>query len=64
MSTKRNVVLYLDNEIVTKSKELGFNLSKTFENHLKQLITHFHTMNLQKSSEIKEYPGSLGKTSV
>jgi len=38
MPTKGNVVLYLDKELVEKSKELGFNLSKTFENHLKQLI--------------------------
>ena len=32
MTTKGNVVLYLDKELVEKSKELGFNLSKTFEN--------------------------------
>ena len=38
MTTKGNVVLYLDKELVEKSKELGFNLSKTFENHLKHLI--------------------------
>ena len=41
MTTKGNVVLYLDKELVEKSKELGFNLSKTFENHLKHLITQF-----------------------
>jgi post-segregation antitoxin (ccd killing protein) len=41
MATKRNVVLYLDKELVEKSKSLGFNLSKTFENHLKHLITKF-----------------------
>jgi hypothetical protein len=45
MRNKRNVVLYLDIELVEKSKELGFNLSKTFENHLKHLITHFSTCN-------------------
>jgi hypothetical protein len=45
MSNKRNVVLYLDKELVEKSKELGFNLSKTFENHLKRLITQFSTCN-------------------
>jgi len=39
MRTKGNVVLYLEKELVEKSKELGFNLSKTFENHLKHLIT-------------------------
>ena len=39
MTTKGNVVLYLDKELVEKSKELGFNLSKTFENHLKQLMS-------------------------
>jgi post-segregation antitoxin (ccd killing protein) len=38
MTTKGNVVLYLGRELVEKSKELGFNLSKTFENHLKQLV--------------------------
>ncbi len=40
MTHKRNVVLYLDADLVKKSKELGFNLSKTFENHLKQLVNH------------------------
>jgi hypothetical protein len=39
MSNKRNVVLYLDEQLIEKSRELGFNLSRTFENHLKQLIT-------------------------
>ena len=45
MGNKGNVVLYLDKELVSKSKELGFNLSKTFENHLKQLMTQFSTVN-------------------
>jgi hypothetical protein len=45
MTTKGNVVLYLDKELVEKSKELGFNLSKTFENQLKNLITQFSTSN-------------------
>jgi hypothetical protein len=44
MSHKRNVVLYLDKELVEKTRELGFNLSKTVENHLKQLITQFSTV--------------------
>jgi len=39
LPNKGNVVLYLDKELVEKSKEMGFNLSKTFESHLKQLIT-------------------------
>jgi len=38
-------VLYLNKELVEKSKELGFNLSKTFENHLKQLMTQLSTGN-------------------
>ena len=42
---KGNVVLYLDKELVSKSKELGVNLSKTFENHLKQLILRNLTVN-------------------
>ena len=36
-------MLYLDKDLVEKSKELGFNLSKTFENHLKRLITQVST---------------------
>jgi len=43
MTTKGNVVLYLDKELVEKSKSLGFNLSKTFENQLKHLITQYST---------------------
>jgi post-segregation antitoxin (ccd killing protein) len=39
MSDKNNLVLIIDKELVEKSKELGFNLSKTFENHLKHPIT-------------------------
>ena len=38
-------MLYLDKDLVEKSKELGFNLSKTFENHLKRLMTQFSTGN-------------------
>jgi post-segregation antitoxin (ccd killing protein) len=45
LSNKRNLVLYLDKELVEKSRNLGFNLSKTFENHLKRLITQFSTCN-------------------
>ena len=45
LSNKRNVVLYLDKELVAKSREIGFNLSKTFENHLKQLLTQFSQIN-------------------
>jgi len=45
MGTKGNVVSYLDKELVEKSKELGFNLSKTFENQSKLLITQFSTVN-------------------
>ena len=45
MRNKHNLVLYIDKELVEKSKELGFNLSKTFENHLKHLITQFSTCN-------------------
>jgi hypothetical protein len=44
MNNKRNVVLYLDKELIEKTRELGFNLSKTFENHLKQLLTQFSTV--------------------
>lgn len=54
MANKGNVVLYLDKELVEKSKELGFNLSKTFENHLKHLITQFSTGNSVNNFESVE----------
>ncbi len=44
-SNKHNLVLYIDRELVEKSRNLGFNLSKTFENHLKHLINRFSTVN-------------------
>jgi len=50
MAQKRNVVLYLDSELVEKSKELGFNLSKTFENHLKRLVNHIDSVYAQNNS--------------
>jgi len=49
LSNKRNVVLYLDKELIEKSRELGFNLSKTFENHLKQLTMQFSSVNQAKN---------------
>jgi integrase len=51
MPNKRNVVLYLDKELVEKTRSLGFNLSKTFENHLKQLITQFSQCNQLNNPE-------------
>ena len=50
MNNKRNVVLYLDKELVEKTKELGFNLSKTFENTLKQLINTYSNVNSLNSN--------------
>ena len=51
MGNKRNVVLYLDRDLVAKSKSLGFNLSKTFENYLKHLTTQFSTCNSANNSD-------------
>jgi hypothetical protein len=45
LRNKHNLVLYIDRDLIEKSKELGFNLSKTFENHLKQLMAQFSTCN-------------------
>jgi len=70
MGTKGNLVLYLDKELVEKSKSLGFNLSKTFENHLKQLISqltnsqstqnHFQTQNRRNNMGLPGFePGSI-----
>ena len=54
MPTKGNVVLYLDKELVEKSKELGFNLSKTFENHLKQLLNGNSPISLQNNGVLED----------
>jgi post-segregation antitoxin (ccd killing protein) len=57
MSNKRNVVLYLDKDLVEKSKALGFNLSKTVENHLKHLTTQFSTRNSLNNSNLTSKKG-------
>jgi hypothetical protein len=49
LPNKHNLVLHIDKELVKNSRELGFNLSKTFENHLKCLITQFSTGNSANS---------------
>ena len=58
MSNKHNLVLYVDQELVEKSRNLGFNLSKTFENHLKHLITQFSQVNSSNNN------GNNGKEKV
>ena len=50
MGTKGNVA-YLDKELVAKSRELGFNLSKTFENNLRHLIIRFSPVNLENKTD-------------
>jgi hypothetical protein len=59
MTTKGNVVLYLDKELVEKSKELGFNLSKTFENHLKYLVNGYSPVSIQNNVNSSEYKSNL-----
>jgi hypothetical protein len=56
MPNKHNLVLYHDKELIEKSKALSFNLSKTFENHLKHLITQF-TINQNTQNH---YPAENG----
>jgi hypothetical protein len=51
LSNKHNLVLYIDKDLVEKSCEFGFNLSKTFENHLKQLLTQFSNVNSSNKIE-------------
>ena len=57
MSNKSNLVLYLDKETIRKSKDLGFNLSRTFENHLKHLITQF---SCNKTENTVDSKGAIG----
>jgi hypothetical protein len=63
LKNKKNVALYLDAELVEKTRELGFNLSKTYENHLKQLITSFHVVSSLNSCEKCGF-GSPGDTNA
>jgi post-segregation antitoxin (ccd killing protein) len=51
MSNKHNLVLYVDQELVEKTRNLGFNLSKTFENYLKHLLNQFSSVNLVNNHE-------------
>ena len=53
LSNKGNLVLYPDKDLVQKSKDLGFNLSKTFENHLKQLTTQFPRIKTENTIDSK-----------
>ena len=61
MGKKRNVVLYLDAELVRKTRELGFNLSRTCENHFKQLINQFSSVYSANNSENNVIVGSPGE---
>jgi hypothetical protein len=54
MSNKHNLVLYVDADLVQKTRDLGFNLSKTFENHLKHLLTQFSHANSSNTLENNE----------
>ena len=54
ISNKANLILYLDKDLIRESKELGFNLSRTFENHLKQLITQFSQLKTENIANSKE----------
>jgi hypothetical protein len=51
--------LYLDKELVEKSKELGFNLSKTFENQLKHLVNGYSPVSIQNNTNFSEYKSFL-----
>jgi hypothetical protein len=51
MSNKHNLVLYVDQELDEKTRDKGFNLSKTFENHLKQLLMQFSHINSSNNFE-------------
>jgi hypothetical protein len=59
IKNKENIVLYLDKESVEKSKKLGFNLSKTFENHLKHLINGYSPVSMQNNANSSKYKISL-----
>ena len=53
--------MYVDSELVKKTREYGFNLSKTFENYMKQLLTHYSAYNTDNNSETTVMLGSPGE---
>ena len=60
MTNKGNVELYRDKELVKKSKGLGINLSKTFENHLKYLINGYSPVSIQNNGNLNKNKKLLG----
>ena len=62
---KKNVVIYLDPEVVKEAKELGLNISKICENALKEAVRRLkgeysqNNLNSQKSDDCEsvETPG-------
>jgi hypothetical protein len=42
-------------DLVEKSKKLGFNLSKTFENHLKHIVTGYSPVSNQNNANLSAY---------
>jgi hypothetical protein len=57
MPNKHNLVLYVDQELIEKSRELGFNPSKTFENHLKHLLMQLSHANPSNNTANDENVG-------
>jgi hypothetical protein len=49
----------LDIKLVEKSKGLGLNLSKTFENHLKLLVNGFLPVSIQNIANSSKYKSNL-----
>ena len=50
MGKKKNVLLYLDEDVVEEAKELGLNLSKVCENALKEAIKRLKGENCENNS--------------
>jgi hypothetical protein len=61
LQKEERVCLYVDKGLVEKSKELGFNLSKTFENHLKHLINEYSPVSMQNNANSTDYKSCVVK---
>ncbi len=62
MGKKRNVLLYMDEEIVEKAKKIGLNISQYCENCLKQAIERLEGLNPPKNHEY--HPNYLETSTV
>ena len=63
---KKNLMIYIEEDVIKKSKDLGLNISKVSENALKEMIRRIENLNIQNDvkncSESKREGSMVGRT--